>query len=98
MEEQLKYFRTLGFSMDIIPGNAFAEILRQTAQKSGMEYIFDTFINDMDESNRLIYDSNIRIENDFTVQYLRQLGFEWADIGMDYLQKYVAYFKKIGYM
>lgn len=49
----------------------------------------------MDENARLYYDSNIRIENDFTVQYLKQLGFEWSDIGIDYMRKYVEYFKKI---
>ena len=52
----------------------------------------------MDENDQLSYDSNIRIENDFTVQYLKSLGFEWADIGMDYLRKYLAHFKKIGYL
>jgi len=63
-----------------------------------MEHIFETFINDMDEDDKLNYDSNIRIENDFTVQYLKQLGFEWSDIDIDYLRKYVEYFKKIGYL
>ena len=44
------------------------------------------------------YDSNIRIDNDFTVQYLKSLGFEWTGIGMDYLKKYMDYFKRIGYI
>ena len=98
MEKLLECFRGLGFRMEIIPGNAFAEILRQTAQQSGMEYVFETFINDMDENEQLNYDSNIRIENDFTVQYLKILGFEWTEIGIEYLEKYVEHFRKIGYM
>ena len=64
----------------------------------GIKHMPATFINDMDENDQLSYDSNIRIENDFTVQHLKSLGFEWTDISMDYLRKYVEYFKKIGYL
>lgn len=98
MDKLLEHFRSLGFKMEIVSGSTFAQILRQIAKRSGMAYVFETFINDMDENEQLNYDSNIRIENDFTVSYLKTLGFEWADIGMEYLRKYVAYFKKIGYL
>jgi len=91
-------FNDLGFKVDIVDGAIFTEALRKTAEQTGKAHIFETFINDMDENDQLSYDSNIRIENDFTVQYLKSLGFEWGDIGMDYLRKYVAYFRKIGYL
>lgn len=97
-DKLFQIFNELGFKVDIVDGAVFTEALRKTAEETGTAYIFETFINDMDENDQLSYDSNIRIENDFTVQYLKSLGFEWADIGMDYLRKYVAYFKKIGYL
>lgn len=86
----------LGYGLKIVDGTEFTKALRQTAERSGMEHIFETFINDMDENDQLNYDSNIRIKNDFTVQYLKNLGFEWSDIGIDYLRKYIEYFRKIG--
>ncbi len=98
MDKVLEYFNALGFALKTVSGAEFTEALRQTAKQTDMEHIFETFINDMDENDQLNYDSNIRIENDFTVQYLKQLGFEWSDIGIDYLRKYVEYFKKIGYL
>ena len=52
----------------------------------------------MDENDKLNYDSNIRIENDFTVEYLRKLGFEWNDIDFEYIKKYVEYFRNIGFL
>lgn len=91
-------FNELGYHVDIVEGSIFTAALRKTAKKSGTEHIFETFINDMDDNDILNYDSNIRIENDFTVQYLKTLGFEWSDIGIDYLKKYMKYFKKIGYI
>jgi len=73
------------------------QALRQTAKQAGMEYIFETFINDMDEQDHLTYDSKIRIENSFTEQYLKRLGFQWTEIGLEYLRKYADYFRGIRY-
>lgn len=95
MDKLHAMFNELGFDLRIVGGTEFTEALRQTAKQSGMEHIFETFINDMDEDDKLNYDSNIRIENDFTVQYLKMLGFEWSDIDVAYLRKYVEYFKEI---
>ena len=97
-DKLVEIINQLGYDLKLVNGTVFTEALRQTAKQTGMEHIFETFINDMDENDQLNYDSNIRIENDFTVQYLKQLGFEWSDIGIDYLRKYVEYFKKIGYL
>ena len=98
MDKLLEYFNSLGFGLRIVSGAEFTEALRLTAKQTGMEHIFETFINDMDENDQLNYDSNIRIENDFTVQYLKSLGFEWADIDYEYICKYIAYFRKIGFL
>ena len=94
----LEYFATIGIDMQVIGGKDFAEILRNTAKATNTEYIFETFINDMDEEETLNYDSNIRIENDYTVDYLKKIGFEWSDIGLEYLRKYIEYFRGIGYL
>ncbi len=97
-DKLVEIINQLGYDLKLVNGTVFTEALRQTAKQTGMEHIFETFINDMDENDQLNYDSNIRIENDFTVQYLKQLDFEWSDISIDYLRKYVEYFKKIGYL
>ena len=98
MDKLLEIFNQLDFDLKAVSGAEFTEALRQTAKQTGLEHVFETFINDMDENDQLNYDSNIRIENDFTVEYLRKLGFEWTDIDIDYLRKYVEYFRKIGYL
>ena len=84
--------------MNVVDAVTFTEVLRNTAKQSGTEYIFETFINDMDEDDKLNYDSNIRIENEFTVEYLRKLGFEWSDIDFEYIKRYIEYFRNIGYL
>ncbi len=86
-----------GYPIRVVDGGFFAEILRRAAEKNGTEYLFETFINDMDGQEHLNYDSNIRIMNDYTVDYLKKIGFEWNEIGEEYMGKYLDYFQKIGY-
>lgn len=87
----IEYFVSLGFQMKVINGNEFSEVLRHN------EHILENLINDLDENNRLNYNSNIHINNDFTVRYLRTLGFEWSDIDINYIRRYVEYFRKNSY-
>ena len=88
----------LGISMKVVDGVAFNSALQRTIRNSGTEYIFEAFQNDMDEQGRLVYDSNIRIENDFTVWFLKKVGFEWNETDMEYIKGYIDYFRKLGYI
>ncbi len=96
-DKLLKIIRSLGISIETVSGRIFTDALRSAAKEAGTEHIFETFAKDMDKDGKLNYDSNIRILNDFTVDYLHKLGFEWSDIGAEYLQKYIEYFRKVGY-
>ena len=98
MDKLFEYCNKLGFEVKTVSGIEFSVALKNTAKQSGTEYIFETFINDLDENDKLNYDSNIRIETDFSVEYLKKLGFEWNNIDIEYIKKYVEYFRKIGYL
>ena len=39
-----------------------------------------------------------KIHNEFTVEYLRTLGFEWSDIDFEYIKRYIEYFRNIEYL
>ena len=55
-------------------------------------------MNDMDQEGRLNYETNIHIKNDFTLSYLKQLGFTWTKIDFKYVKGYIDYFTKLGYL
>lgn len=88
----------LGYDMKMVNGAYFTKALRETGGQDGTKFVFETFINDLDSDDHLVYDSNIRIKNEFTVEYLKRLGFEWKDIGLNYLEKYIKFFQGIGYL
>lgn len=97
-ERFLKIMKELEIPMKVVDDATFKKALQQTIQNDGTEYIFEAFQNDMDEQGRLVYDSNIRIFNDFTMWFMEKLGFAWNEIDVEYMKGYVAYFRELGYL
>ena len=87
----------LGYRMDVVSGEKFNRTLQNLAKNSKTEYIYEAFQNDMNENGELVYDSNIRIRNDFTDWFMKKVGFEWAQIDFDYIKGYLEYFRNLGY-
>lgn len=98
IEKLIDYISNLGFKLTPISENEFSKIVQKMIGEDNEKHTIEAFINDMDKNNRLNYDSKIHIDNNYTEQYLKGLGFEWSDIGFDYLRKYIDYFRKIGYI
>ena len=90
--------KELGINMKVVSGEEFNSALQETIKQSNTEYIFEAFQNDMDEKGQLVYDTNIRIKNDFTVWFLNKTGFEWNKTDIEYIRGYVDYFHKLGYL
>ncbi len=97
-ERFLEIVHELGISMKVVDGVTFNKELQKTIRNTGTEYIFEALQNDMDEQGRLVYDSNIRIKNEFTLWFLEKAGFVWNETNLDYIKGYIGYFRSIGYL
>lgn len=93
----LEYLERAGRPLEVLSGKEFAAHIRATISSS-QKYIFEALSNDLDQDDFLQYDSNIRIENSFTVQYLRSIGFGWPEIDYAYVKGYLKYFERLGYL
>jgi thioester reductase-like protein len=98
MGKLIQLFGELGYHVESVSQDAFARIIEELGSDSSKRHILEAFINEIDENNRLSYESSIHIDLRFTTAYLAALGFEWTDIDTEYLRKYVEYFKRIGYL
>lgn len=96
-DKMLEYLERAGHPLEVLSGEEFAERIRATIN-SLQKYIFEALSNDLNQEDLLQYDSNIRIENSFTVQYLRSIGFEWPEIDYAYIEGYLRYFGRLGYI
>jgi len=55
-------------------------------------------VNDISKNGKIQYVTNIKMENNFTNSYLKNVFFKWQTIDEKYIKKYVAYLKSIGYI
>lgn len=95
-DKMLEYLERAGYPIKVISGDQFAKRIRTTID-SEQVHIFEALSNDLDQDDKLQYESNVHIENAFTVQYLRSIGFEWPEIDCPYVEGYLRYFTQLGY-
>lgn len=89
--------KSLNISLEFLTESDFSSILKKVQSDTKKRYIYEALVNDMDDNGRLVYDTNIHIVKDITINYLRKLGFEWTEINVDYLSRYIDYFKGLGF-
>lgn len=87
----------LGNPMEVLSGADFGAMLQRMGQHPDTAYIYEALQNDLDDTGKLVYDSNIHIRNAFTVWFMEQLGFHWAKIDLEYVRGYLNYFRELGY-
>ena len=98
MGQVINYLNKLGINVNIIEDVEFYDALKNIKQNDENSNVFEAFANDFKGDNKLDYSSKIVLDNDFSVEYLKQLGFEWKDIDFEYIKRYIEYFRKIGYL
>ena len=96
-DRMVEILNELGCPMEVLSGADFGAMLQRMGQHPDTAYIYEALQNDLDDTGKLVYDSNIHIRNSFTVWFLEKLGFQWAKIDLDYVREYLNYFRKLGY-
>ncbi len=97
-EKLFEIFKEIGIKINIVSGDKFGKVLNDSSKSDETRYIYETFQTDSDENGNLLYDSNIRIAKDFSIDFLKKVGFEWNEMDFDYISRYVEYFRKLGYL
>ena len=96
MGQVINYLNKLDIKVNIIEDAEFYDALKNIKKNDENSSIFEAFANDFKDGNKLDYSSKIVLDNDFSVEYLKQLGFEWSEIDFEYIKRYIEYFIKIG--
>jgi len=63
-----------------VPLEHFISEVQNTVQQPERTRINEAFIHDIGSDGRIAFQNNISLNNDFTSQFLREVGFEWCDI------------------
>ena len=93
-KDMMPMLKELGYNIDVVSGEEFAERLKQTPNSD----LRQAMANDFDENGRWSLDSNIRIHSEFSADYLEKLGFCWHDVDHVYLKQFIEYFNRLGFI
>ena len=98
MHNLIAFFKRLGIEINVVDDDEFYFKLKSANRVTEDFNVFEAFANDFIENNKLDYSSKIVLDNQFSVDYLKKLQFEWNHIDFEYIKKYIEYFRKIGFL
>lgn len=83
---------------DIVSNDLFLAKIKKMLEKPDSDKLLGGILREFDENQKLQSETKIKINSDFSVDYLQKIGFIWPEINEDYLIKFFDYFKEIGFM
>ena len=94
----LSILTSLKIDIKIVDKDTFNKKINSLSKDAGSKNILSGIINDFDENKNLVYNTNIKLQNNFTNKILKNLLFKWPKINEKYMKKYIIYLKSIGYI
>ena len=74
------------YKISIVSDTDFQDIINNMLKNDDKKYIISYILNDLNDKNKLIYDTHIKIKNDFSQDFFRQSGFSWPIIDKKYIK------------
>lgn len=89
---------SLGYILKGASDKEFADKIDTFLQDDVLKDSISGIIPDLNSDKNLNLISNVLPIADFTTKYLKTLNFNWPEIDVEYITKYIEYFKNIGYL
>ncbi len=90
--EVLKKYTTI----DIVSNEEFLKKIDKLLTRKDFSNILAGVLRDFDENKKLVYESKVKLDANFTNEYLSKIDFKWPKIDNIYLEKFIDYFYSIG--
>lgn len=97
-KKMVSLLNLLKIPIEIVDKETFNKKVHSLTKDVKTKNILSGIINDFDENKDLSYNTNIKLQNNFTNKLLKSLSFKWSKINEKYLRKYIIYLKSIGYI
>ena len=93
----LSVLKEFGVFVKALNDTEFAKYIDTVLSNTESNKYLNGIVNDFTTDKKLIYDNNIYIKSDFSINYLLRCKFKWSKINRDYIIKYITYLKSIGF-
>ena len=83
----LEYLQQLGYDINIVDDIVFKNHLNKLLFNSNESDKVSVLLNDLDKNKNLIYKTNLKITNKFTLKFLDKADFSWPIVTKEYIEK-----------
>ena len=94
----IQVVNNLGINLLAVPEQMMIDIITGILANNNRKGILSGIIYDLDETKRLVYTSNIRLNCNFSEKYFNYIGFNWKPIDKEYIIKYINYLRKVKFI
>ena len=94
----IQYVNDLDCPIKIIDTPAFNQLIKNMSSNKFDKSKVSSLINDFTEDDDLVYNHTIPQDNQITVNYLRNLKFDWPIIDFDYIKHILTYMKNVNFI
>lgn len=84
-------FNILGFCVKIVEDMDFIHYVKEVSLDASSREALKGIIVDFNNGSNLNYRTVVRLSSEITIEYLRQLGFEWPSITHRYIERIIKY-------
>ena len=88
----------LGYKIKLVNDTEFAEKVKEFLKDENLKKQITGLIPDLKKNKTLSIVARTLPNAYFTTLYLKSIGFEWPEIDKNYVEQFLNYFKKIGYI
>lgn len=97
-DKLIEYVNKLDCPIKIIDTNDFNNIIKDFSASRTDKFKVSGLINDFTKDNDLVYNHTIPQFNEITVNYLKNLNFNWPDIDFNYIKNILEYMRKVKFI
>ena len=88
----------LEYNIQLVNDDEFANKVKEFLKDETLKKQISGLIPDLKKNKTLSIISRSLPNAYFTTLYLKSIGFEWPEIDKEYVEQFLEYFKKIGYI
>lgn len=94
LDKYLDLIKNFGYDMKIVTEDEFKENISKLLQNEDKKIDLQNITSDFDNNYHLNYNSDIILNSDFTVKYLKKCKFNWPRISTEYLINFIKLIRK----
>ena len=94
----LAYLNSLDIHLKPVSDEEFAKTVTRFLNSDSLRNEISGIVTDLDKNKLLTLINNTLPNSEFSEYYLKLLDYDWPNIDIDYLKKYIKYFNSIKYI